>query len=72
MLCKGKLGVEPKVIPTQVDDCLFGRDGGTLGGHQTNRKTLVKALFIVGYRYPDSFGGLAALVDELVENREFC
>ena len=64
LLCKGRSGEEPKVIPTpqQVDECLFERHVGLLGNHLTDRQTLVKALSNAGY--PVRFGGLAALVDE--------
>ena len=66
LLCKGRSGEEPKVIPTpqQVDECLFERHVGLLGNHLTDRQTLVKALSNAGYGYPVRFGGLAALVDE--------
>ena len=74
LLCKRRSCVEPKVIPTpqQVDDCLFRRHVGPFDRHLWDKQTLVKALLNAGYGYPVSFGGLAALVDELVKNRELC
>ena len=74
LLCKGRSGIEPKVIPTpqQVNDCLFRRHVGPLGRHVTDRQTLVKAISDAGYGYLVSIGGLAALVDELVKNQEWC
>ena len=60
LLCKGRSGEEPKVIPTpqQVDECLFERHVGLLNKHLTDRQNLVKALFLAGYGCPVRFGGL--------------